>query len=53
MVENQRLSYVRKNQSQMRSGFLSGIEEATGRGDVDASNVGSRVVLPVSFIGGK
>jgi hypothetical protein len=53
MVENQRLSYVRKNQSQIRSGFLSGIEEAIGRGDIDASNVGSRVVLPTSFTGGK
>ncbi|XP_045829948.1 uncharacterized protein LOC123921446 isoform X3 [Trifolium pratense] len=53
MIEAQRLSYVRNNQSNIRSGFLLGVEEAVSRGDVDASSIGSRVVLPSSFTGGR
>jgi hypothetical protein len=53
MIEAQRLSFVRQNQSQIRSDFLSGIEEAVSRGDVVATSVGSRIVLPSSFTGGQ
>jgi len=52
MIESQRLSWVRQNQAKIRSGFLLGLEEAVGRGDSDASFIGSRVVFPASFTGG-
>jgi hypothetical protein len=39
MIESQRLSYVRENQAEIRSDFLSGIEEAVGRGDFVASSM--------------
>jgi hypothetical protein len=32
---------------------LSGIEEAVSRGDIVASSIGSRIVLPSSFTGGR
>jgi hypothetical protein len=47
------LSWIKNNQSKIRSGFLLGVEEAVNRGDIDASSIGARVVLPSSFIGGK
>jgi len=53
MIESQRLSWVRQNQSKIRSGFLMGVEEAVSRGDNDASSIGSRIVLPASFTGGR
>jgi hypothetical protein len=53
MIESQRLSFIRQNQQQIRADFLSGIEEAVERGDIFASSVGSRIVLPSSFTGGR
>jgi hypothetical protein len=53
MIESQRLSFIRQNQSNIRSDFLLGIEEAVSRGDIVASSIGSRIVLPSSFTGGK
>jgi hypothetical protein len=53
MIESQRLSYVRENQGEIRSDFLSGIEEAVSRGDFVASSIGARIVLPSSFTGGR
>jgi len=41
------------NQSTIRSGFLLGVEEAVSRGDIDASSIRARVVLPSSFTGGR
>jgi hypothetical protein len=34
MIESQRLSWIRNNQTKIRSDFLMGIEEAVSRGDV-------------------
>ncbi|XP_045820117.1 uncharacterized protein LOC123913423 [Trifolium pratense] len=53
MIESQRLSWVRSNQEEIRSDFLAGIEEAVSRGDFVASSIGSRIVLPSSFTGGR
>jgi hypothetical protein len=53
MMESQRLSFIRQNQDKIRSDFLAGIEEAVKSGDVVGSSVGSRVVLPSSFTGGR
>jgi hypothetical protein len=53
MIESQRLSFIKYNQRKIRSEFLSGIEEAVNRGDVKPASIGSRVVLPSSFTGGR
>ncbi|CAJ2678283.1 unnamed protein product, partial [Trifolium pratense] len=52
MIEAQRLSFIRENQDKIRSDVLSGLQEAVDRGDVDASTVGKRIILPDSFTGG-
>ncbi|KAJ0504812.1 putative helitron helicase-like domain-containing protein [Helianthus annuus] len=51
-VEHCRLEYIRKNQDEFRCEFLDGVQDAISRGDVDARNVGKRVILPASFTGG-
>jgi hypothetical protein len=53
MIESQRLSFIRQNQTKIRADFLAGVEEAVERGDIDASSVGTRVVIPTSFVGGR
>jgi hypothetical protein len=53
MIEAQRLSYIRNNQTKIRADFLAGVEEAVSRGDVVASSIGARIVLPSSFTGGR
>ncbi|XP_052116477.1 uncharacterized protein LOC110279984 [Arachis duranensis] len=53
MIESQRLYEIRNKQNTIRGKFLQGIEEAMHRGDVDASSIGTRVILPSSFTGGK
>ena len=50
-VESQRLQYVSQNQSKLRTHLYSGVEDATKKGDRDASSVGKRVILPSSFGG--
>ncbi|MCH79313.1 ATP-dependent DNA helicase PIF1 [Trifolium medium] len=52
MIEAQRLSYIRENQDIIRCDILSGLQEAIELGDIDASLVGKRIVLPDSFTGG-
>ncbi|MCH79880.1 ATP-dependent DNA helicase PIF1 [Trifolium medium] len=52
MIEAQRLSFIRENQDKFRCDVLSGLQEAVDRGDVDASIVGKRIILPDSFTGG-
>jgi hypothetical protein len=53
MIESQRLSFIRNNQTKIRADFLAGVEEAVERGDIDGSSVGTRVVIPTSFVGGR
>ncbi|XP_057426450.1 uncharacterized protein LOC130719869 [Lotus japonicus] len=53
MVEAQRLSYVKGNQKTIRRDFLAGLEEAVDKGDLDPSHIGTRIVLPSSFTGGR
>jgi hypothetical protein len=52
MIEAQRLSYIRENQDVIRCDIMSGLQEAVELGDIDASIVGKRIVLPDSFTGG-
>ncbi|XP_057433563.1 uncharacterized protein LOC130726329 [Lotus japonicus] len=53
MIEAQRLSYIKANQKTIRRDFLSGLEEAVNRGDLDPKSIGTRIVLPSSFTGGR
>ncbi|XP_057423555.1 uncharacterized protein LOC130717366 [Lotus japonicus] len=53
MIESARLLFVRRNQHIIRREILSGIQEAVDRGDTSSSMVGSRIVLPSSFTGGR
>ncbi|XP_025679652.1 uncharacterized protein [Arachis hypogaea] len=48
-----RLMYIRFDQKNIRSHILQGVEEAMERGDVDACSIGTRIVLPSSFTGGR
>ncbi|KAK1435160.1 hypothetical protein QVD17_00920 [Tagetes erecta] len=51
-IEQDRLLYVRHNQSSLRSELLKGIQDAIQRGDLAGRDVGSRTILPASFTGG-
>ncbi|XP_074371912.1 uncharacterized protein LOC141712757 isoform X8 [Apium graveolens] len=51
-VEHGRLIWVRRHQSLIRSELYNNIVDSMRRGDVDATDLGKRVVLPSSFTGG-
>ncbi|XP_057414959.1 uncharacterized protein LOC130709848 [Lotus japonicus] len=53
MVESNRLYYLRYNQDAIHKDFLAGLEDAITRGDNDSSSIGSRIILPSSFTGGR
>lgn len=51
-VERVRLLWVQRHQSIIRSDLYNNIVDSLRRGDVDATDVGKRVILPSSFTGG-
>ncbi|XP_021864128.1 uncharacterized protein [Spinacia oleracea] len=51
-VENTRLDFFRNNQDTIRADLYQGILDTVERGENSAANVGHRVVLPPTFIGG-
>ena len=51
-IEQSRMDFYRKHQSDIRGDYLSGLYDAVSRGDCDGSEVGSRIILPSSFTGG-
>lgn len=51
-VERGRLLWVQRNQSIIRSDLYNNIVDSFRRGDVDATDVGKRIILPSSFTGG-
>ncbi|XP_031116667.1 uncharacterized protein LOC116020327 [Ipomoea triloba] len=51
-VETQRLDYFRKKQQLFRSENFQGLVDSVGTGAVFGNEVGRRVILPSSFIGG-
>ncbi|KAF8397618.1 hypothetical protein HHK36_016538 [Tetracentron sinense] len=51
-IEQERLNWVRFNQDKLRSDLYKGLEDAITAGDVNASAVGRRFILPSSFNGG-
>ena len=51
-IEQSRLDFIRKNQNDIRNEYMAGLYDAISRGDRDGSDVGSRTILPSSFVGG-
>ncbi|XP_056695007.1 uncharacterized protein [Spinacia oleracea] len=51
-IENTRLDFFRKNQDTIRADLYQGILDTVESGENNAANVGRRVVLPPTFIGG-
>ncbi|KAG7945229.1 hypothetical protein I3843_15G142000 [Carya illinoinensis] len=51
-IETSRLDYFRSKQQHIRSELYQGIVDTITLGETDASNVGKRIILPSSFIGG-
>ncbi|XP_072088577.1 uncharacterized protein [Arachis hypogaea] len=52
MIEAQRLTYYRNNQTKVRSDIYKGIQNVVVRGETRASKAGKRIILPASFTGG-
>ncbi|KAL7137613.1 hypothetical protein ABFS83_10G105100 [Erythranthe nasuta] len=51
-LETTRLDYCRHNQSNLRSELYQGIMKSVQQGETRGSEVGKRIILPPSFIGG-
>ena len=51
-LESTRLDFLRNNQSTIRADLYQGLVDAVVMGELRAINVGHRIVLPPSFIGG-
>jgi Helitron helicase-like domain at N-terminus len=51
-IEQQRLRYLRDNQINFRADLYQGVFDAALAGETNVSNIGRRVILPSSFIGG-
>ena len=51
-MEQERLTYVRFNQQKLRADVYQGLEDAVTVGDVDATAIGRRIILPSSFTRG-
>lgn len=51
-LENTRLDFLRNNQATIRAELYQGILDTVDNGECDGANVGHRVILPLSFIGG-
>ncbi|XP_077252556.1 uncharacterized protein LOC143891953 [Tasmannia lanceolata] len=51
-IEEQRLLWVRRNQNNLRTDLLRGLQDAIASGDHNAAVVGRRMLLPSTFTGG-
>lgn len=53
-IDQQRLRFIRNQQPKLRTTLLSGVEDALSMNDdhVDLSQLGQRIILPSSYIGG-
>lgn len=52
MIESERLSYIRRNQTILRAENYMNLKDAATRGNADSRPSGHRVVLPSTFHGG-
>lgn len=53
-ADQNRLNFLRSNQSKIRASLYSGLEDAVGTGDrdIDLNELGRRFILPSSYTGG-
>ena len=51
-IEQSRLDFVREKQNDIRNEYMAGLYDAISRGERNGSDVGSRTILPTSFVGG-
>ncbi|CAI9274634.1 unnamed protein product [Lactuca saligna] len=51
-IEESRLDYIVRHQSNLRSDYVSGLYDALSKGDRDVGSIGKQVFLPASFTGG-
>jgi hypothetical protein len=51
-IEQSRLKYLQHNQGSLRTELYNGLRDVVSLDDLDMSNIGRRVILPSSFIGG-
>jgi Helitron helicase-like domain at N-terminus len=51
-IDQQRLSYLRHNQKKLRAEVYSGVVDAVLNGDANLQNIGTRMILPSSYLGG-
>lgn len=51
-VEEERLNYIRRNQSDLRLEIYKGIKDAVVAGDVVGDAIGKKIILPSSFTAG-
>ena len=51
-IETERLLYIRREQKRLRVDSYGALRDAFHTGDGDPQNVGQRIVLPSSFVGG-
>jgi hypothetical protein len=52
-IDESRLQYILQNQNNLRTESIQGISDAVGRGCIDGEEMGQRVILPASHIGGR
>ncbi|KAL6533019.1 hypothetical protein OROMI_027131 [Orobanche minor] len=52
MVESERISYIKNNQSTLRSEKYTKLNAAVSRGETTPSSTGQRIFMPTSFTGG-
>ena len=48
-IKQQRLNYIRTNQEKTRVDLYSGLADAVGKGDTNATDLGQTVILPSSY----
>jgi hypothetical protein len=51
-IKQSRLNYVRRNQKKLRADIYQGLQDALEVGDTNTTTLGTRIVLPSSFMGG-
>ncbi|XP_035832920.1 uncharacterized protein LOC110876313 [Helianthus annuus] len=52
MIESERLFYIRRQQTHLRSETVQNIQNASNAGKKDMSKIGTRIFIPSSFTGG-
>ncbi|KAG5524656.1 hypothetical protein RHGRI_031361 [Rhododendron griersonianum] len=51
-IETSRLDYFKNHQREIRADLYQGIVDTVNKGETQASNIGTRIILPGSFLGG-